>query len=68
LILPFDEIPLTAFFSRYLMRERRIISFGTMKTNGGHAVSPQRKHFLNPAMVPAAQKLAFAGQEPASTV
>jgi hypothetical protein len=26
------------------------------------------KHFLNPAIVPAAQKLAFAFQKPASTV
>jgi hypothetical protein len=39
-----------------------------MKTNGGHAVSPQRKHFLNPAIVSAAQKLTFAVQKPASTV
>jgi hypothetical protein len=68
IVFPFDVIPLTAFFSRFLMRERRIISFGTMKTNGVHAVLPQGKHFLNPAIVPAARKLAFAGQKSASTV
>jgi hypothetical protein len=39
-----------------------------MKTNGVHAVLPQGKHFLNPAIVPAARKLAFAGQKSASTV
>jgi hypothetical protein len=50
------------------MRQRRIISFGNLKTNGDHAVSQPGKHSLNPAMVSDARKLTFAFQKPASTV
>jgi hypothetical protein len=39
-----------------------------MQTNGGHTVSTQRKHFLNPAMVPAGRKSTFVVQKTASTV
>jgi len=50
------------------MRKLGIISFGNMKTNGDHVVSTQRKHFLNPAIVPVAWKLTLAVQKSASTV